>query len=85
LKDLRVVGVAAGLNSTLVPIFAFAFVICLQVLKVSYKSSDKQRDKKGKVGHMGYMAVNFGGRSAVSLAATYSALVGYLKLSEGSS
>jgi len=84
LKSLPAISGAGGLNSTPVLIFAFIFVICLQVLKISYKRSDNQRDKKGKVGYMRCIAVNFGGRSAASLAATYSALAGYLKLSGGS-
>jgi len=33
-------------------IWAFVFVICLQALKVSYKRSVNQRDKKGKVSRM---------------------------------
>jgi len=78
------VATVAGLNSTPVLIWAFVFVICLQALKVSYKRSVNQRDKKGKVSRMRRMAVSFGGRSAASLAATYSALVGYVKLSGGS-
>jgi hypothetical protein len=73
----------AGLNSTPVLIWAFVFVICLQALKVSDKRSVNQRDKKGKVSRMRRMAVSSGGRSAASLAATYSALVGYVKLSGG--
>jgi hypothetical protein len=75
---------AAGLNSIPVLILAFVFVICLQVLKVSYKRSNNQRDRKGKVSRMESMAVSFGGRSAVSLAAIYSTLVGALALSGGS-
>jgi hypothetical protein len=43
-----------------------------------------ERDKKGKVSRMRRMAVSFGGRSAASLAAMYSALAGYVKLSGGS-
>ena len=74
----------AWLNSTPVLIWTFVFVICLQALKVSYKRSNNQRDKKGKVSRMKCMAVSFGGRSAASLAATYSALAGDLKLSGGS-
>ncbi len=73
-----------GLNSTPVLIWAFVSVICLQALKVSYKRSINQRDKKGKVSRMRRMAVSFGGRSAASLAATYSALAGYVKLGGGS-
>ena len=64
--------------------FIPALVICLLVLKVSYKRSDNQRDKKGEVSRMRSMAVGFGGRSAAFLAAMYSAFVGYLKLSGGS-
>ena len=78
------IAIVAGLNSTPVLIWTFVFVICLQALKVSYKSSVNERDKKGKVSRMRRMAVSFGGRSAASLAATYSALVGYVKLSGGS-
>ena len=52
-------------------IWAFVFVICLQALKVSYKRSVNQRDKKGKVRRMRHMAVSFGGRSAASLAASW--------------
>ncbi len=48
------------------------------------QSSVNERDKKGKVSRMRRMAVGFGGRSAASLAATYSALVGYVELSGGS-
>jgi len=59
-------------------------VICLQALRVSYKHSIHERDKKGKVSGMRGMAVSLGGRSAASLAATYSALVGYFELSGGS-
>jgi hypothetical protein len=65
-------------------IWAFVFVICLQALKVSYKRSVNQRDKEGKVRRMRHIAVSFGGWSAASLAATYSALAGYVKLSGGS-
>jgi hypothetical protein len=64
-------------------IWAFVFVICLQALKVSYKRSVNQRDKKGKMRRMRQIAVSFGGRSAAFLAATYSALPGYVKLGGG--
>ncbi len=74
----------AGLNSTPVLIWTFVFIICFQALKVSYKRSVSQRDKKGKVSRMRRMAVSVGGRWAASLAVTYSALAGYLKLSGGS-
>ena len=60
------------------------FVICMQALKVSYERSVNQRDKKGKVSRMRKVAVSIGGRSAASLAATYSALVGYVGVSGGS-
>jgi hypothetical protein len=65
-------------------IWVSMFVICSQALKVSYKRSVNQRDKKGKVSRMRCVAVSFGGRSAASLATTYSALVGYVGLSGGS-
>ena len=74
----------AGLNSTPVLICVSMLVICLQALKVSYKRSANQRDKKGKVSRMGSVMVSIGGRSAASLAATYSALVGYVGVSGGS-
>lgn len=70
---------AGGLNSTPVLIWAFVFIICLQALNVSYKHSCDYRDKKGKVSRMKSVAVSFVGRSAASLAATYSVLAGYLK------
>jgi hypothetical protein len=65
-------------------IWAFVFVNCLIALKVSFNRSNTLRDKKGKVSRMKTMAVGFGGRSATSLAATYSALAGYVGLSGGS-
>jgi hypothetical protein len=65
-------------------IWAFVFIICLQALNVSYKHSGDHRDKKGKVSRMKSVAVSLGGRSAASLAATYSALAEYLRLSGGS-
>jgi hypothetical protein len=74
----------AGLNSTPVLICVSMFIICMQALKVSYKRSVNQRDKKGKVSCMRKVAVSIGGRSAASLAATYSALVGYVGVSGGS-
>jgi hypothetical protein len=75
---------STGLNSIPVLIPTFVLVICLQVLKVSHKRSTDQRDKKGKVSRMKAMTVSFGGRSAGSLASTYSTFVSYLVLSGGS-
>ena len=74
----------AGLNSTPALTCTFILVICLQALKVSYKHCVNQRDRKGKVSRMRSMAVSVGSRSAASLAATFSALVGYVELSGGS-
>jgi hypothetical protein len=74
----------AGLNSTPELICVSIFVICLQALKVSYKRSVNQRGKKGKVSCMRSVTASIGGRSAVSLAATYSGLIGYVGLSGGS-
>lgn len=59
-------------------------VICLQALKVSYKHSITERDKKGKVSRMGGMSVSLGGRSAAYLDVTYSAYVGCVELGGGS-
>jgi len=72
------------LNSTPVLTCVSMFVICLQALNVSYKRSVNRRDKKGKVSRMRSVTVSVGGRSAASLVATYSALVGYVGLSGGS-
>ncbi len=45
---------------------AFVFVICLQALKVSYKRSVNQRDKKGKVSRMRCIAVSLGASSSAA-------------------
>jgi hypothetical protein len=62
----------------------FIVIVCLEALRVSYRRFVIQRDKKGKVGRMRRMKVGIGGRSAASLAVTYSALAECLKLSGGS-
>jgi hypothetical protein len=59
-------------------------VICLQALKVSYKHSITERDKKGKVSRLNGMSVSLGGRSGAYLAATYAAFVGYAEFGGGS-
>lgn len=75
----------AGLNSTPALIGLIMFINCLQALKVSYKRSVHRRDKKGTVSRMRIVAVTFSGRKwAASLAATCSALAGYVGRSGGS-
>jgi hypothetical protein len=76
--------VLLGLNSTPALIIVSMFVICLQALKVSYKRSIHQRDKKGRVSRMKSVAIRFSGRKAASLAATCSAVAGVVALSRGS-
>ncbi len=71
----------AGLNSTPELTWTFILVICLQALKVSYKHSITQRDRKGKVSRMRSMAVSVGSRSAAALAVTFSAFAGQVALS----
>jgi hypothetical protein len=71
----------AGLNSTPELTWTFILVICLQALKVSYKHSTIQRDKKGAVSRMRSMAVSVGSRSAAALAVTFSALAAHVTLS----
>jgi hypothetical protein len=75
---------AAGLNSIPVLCCAFVLVISCLALKISFKRSNKPRDKKGKVSRMKAMSVSFGGRSATSLAAAFSTFVGAITLSGGS-
>jgi hypothetical protein len=73
------------LNSTPALIGASVSIICLLALRVSYKRSIYDRDKKGKVSRMRSMAVAFSGRKvAASLAAMCSAVAGYVGLSGGS-
>lgn len=74
-----------GLNSTPALISVSVFVICLQALRVSYKRSIHERDKKGRVSRMKSVAVAFSDRKlAASLAAMCSAAAGYVELSGGS-
>ena len=75
----------AGLNSTPALISVLMFVVWLQALKVSCKRSIHRRDQKGRVTRMRSVAVTFSGRKlAASLAATCSAVAGYVGLSGGS-
>lgn len=69
------------MNSTPELTWTFVLIICLQALNVSYKHSNTQRDKKGKVSRMRSMAVSVGSRSAAALAVTFSAFAGQVALS----
>ena len=76
---------SAGLNSTPGLIGMVMFIICSQLLHVSYNRTNRQRDKKGKVSRMRSMRIKIGGRGwAAPLVSAGAASVGLAELSGGS-
>jgi hypothetical protein len=76
---------SAGLNSTPGLIGMLMFIICSQLLHVSYTRTNRERDKKGKVSHMRSMQIKIGGRSwAAPLVSAGAASVGLTEFSGGS-
>ena len=67
----------AGLNSTPGLIGVIVFIICSQLLHVSYTRTNRQRDKKGKVSRMRTMRIRIRGRGwAAPLVSAGTASVG---------
>jgi hypothetical protein len=75
----------AGLNSTPGLIGMIMFIICSQLLHVSYNRTNRRRDKKGKVSRMRSMRIKIGGRGlAAPLVSAGAASIGLAGFGGGS-
>lgn len=65
------------------PIWLLILISCLLSLKISFKYSIVQREKKGQVSGMRFLRVSFGSWMAAPLATADSVLAEFAKLSRG--